>query len=557
MAQRRVNSRSASTRSRSNNNKVGTTAKKHTPPRNQRSGGGGAKIGWVLLALVVIIGAFFALNKYKEITKDTIAQGVVVDGVNISGMTPEEAYAVVQNASQETLNKISVTFRYGDNTWHFGAQELQAVVDVQKVVDEAYQAGREGNIIERYKAQQDIKSLGKMLNTSVSVNKQVLFDALKNLQGEIDNPMVEASVTFDPSNYNYFADLDTPDIDESRSMFNITAGKVGYVMDYDKAVQELEAALANGYTADITITSKQAYPTRTREELEESTQLLFHSSSKISTSNRKNTNRNGNIQKAISYYKGLVVQPGEIISYNELLGERTAAAGWLKAPTITQEKTLVDALGGGICQASTTIYNAAFMAGAKIIDRGPHSWPAYYHDFGMGMDAMVNYGTDDFIFQNTSDYPLYFNTYLWTDAYGNPGWIDVDVYGMPQKDEDGNILRIRAVSNIEEDTPPPAPIYREDLENKYAAETWKPDPTLNKMTYVYRKPKNLKKVRVYRVWYKDCVESSLGQWDGGTEVKREEAHFDTYKSVTAIIYTKPMPPAPEPIEPTPPGGASG
>jgi vancomycin resistance protein YoaR len=556
MTQRRANSRSAGARSRSNYNKP--TVKNNAPSRNKRSGGGGAKIGWVLLALIVIVGVFIAMNKYKEITKDTIADGVVVDGINLSGMTPDEAYAVVQNASQDILNKMSITLRYGEKSWHFGAQELQAVVDTQKVIDEAYQAGREGNVLERYKTQQDIKSLGKILNTSIKVNRQVLFDALANLQNEIDNPMIEASVTFDPSNYSFFADQDTPDIDESRSMFTITEGKVGYVMDYEKAVADLEAALANGYTADITITAKEARPKLTRAELEESTQLLFHSSSKISSGNKKNVNRNSNIKKAIGFYKGLVVQPGEIISYNEMLGERTEAAGWLEAPTITQEKTLEDALGGGICQASTTIFNAAFMAGTKIIDRGPHSWPAYYQDFGMGMDAMVNYGTDDFIFQNTSDYPLYFNTYLWTDSYGTPGYIDVDVYGMPEKDEQGNVLHIRAESIIEENTPPSDPIYKEDVNNEFVNETWKPDTTLNKMTFVYRHPRNLIKVRVYRVWYKDCVQTGLGQWEGGTEVKREESHLDLYKSVQAIIYTKPMPvvPAPTP-EPAPPGGASG
>jgi hypothetical protein len=129
---------------------------------------------------------------------------------------------------------------------------------------------------------------------------------------------------------------------------------------------------------------------------------------------------------------------------------------------------------------------------------------------------------------------------------------------MPQKDEHGNVLRIKADSQVIEKTPPPEPLYKEDVENKFAGETWKPDTKLNKMVYVYRHSRSLVKVKVDRVWYKDSSQVSLGNWDGGTEVKREEAHVDLYKSVQAIIYTKPMPVAPAPTdESTPPGGASG
>ena len=114
----------------------------------------------------------------------------------------------------------------------------------------------------------------------------------------------------------------------------------------------------------------------------------------------------------------MVIMPGEMVSYNEVLGERTVRNGWQEANTITAEKTLEKALGGGICQIATTLYNATFMANLKIIDRGPHSWPGYREDFGYGMDAMVNWGTDEFIFQNVSDYPVFINTYYDKDAYG-------------------------------------------------------------------------------------------------------------------------------------------
>lgn len=550
MTQRKTYSRSANTRSRST---AKSSQRKHTSVKKPQNRGGG-NIGWLILALIVVAGGIFAFSYIKNIFSDNILEGVMVDGINISGMIKNEAYDIVQKAVQEKLDKISVTFRYEEKSWHFNAEDLQAVINIDDVIDKAYDAGRDGSLIERYKSQQDIKSLGLILKSVISVNEQILIQALSDVKNEIDNPMIEASITFDPSNYDYFEDIRNPEVDMSRDMFTITPGKVGYVMDYDKATRELNAALADGWTADIEITAGEAYPKYTVEELQKSTALIFHSSSKISTKNRNIINRNSNIEKAIGFFKGLVVQPGEVISYNDLLGQRLRKDGWLEAPTITQDKILVDALGGGICQASTTIFNAAYMAGTTIIDRGPHSWPAYYQDFGYGMDAMVNWGTDDLIFRNDSDYPLFFNTYFWIDPNsGLPGWIDVDVYGMPQPDG----MHIKPEWTIESREDPGEPQYIEDIENKYIDEDWKIDTELNKMVYEFRKPRETIKVLVYRVWYKDCVETSPGVWEGGAEVKREEPHFDTYTGVTGIYYTKPIPVVTPIPEPTPEGGASG
>ncbi|MCK5128554.1 MAG: VanW family protein [Clostridiales bacterium] len=534
-----------------------STKKTTSSNSRKKQNGSGGNFGWLLLALFVvatgIIGAISIRNLYSE----NIADGVLIDNIDISGMTKEEAHKIVEEASQEKLENISVTFTYEDKSWHFGAEELQATINIDDIVDQAYETGHQGNFIERFKAQQDIKSLGAAIDLSITINKIALVDALSDVRREINNPMVEASIDFDPTDYDFFEDKKTPDVDMSREMFTIKEGSIGYEMDYDSALQQLNDALAKGWNADIEVTAKLTHPQLTAAELEEATTLIFHSSSKISAKNKENINRNSNIAKAIGHYKGLAVYPGETISYNEILGERTLEDGWLEAPTITREKILVDALGGGICQASTTIFNAAFMSGAKIIDRGPHSWPAYYLDFGYGMDAMVNWGTDDFIFINDSDYPIFFNTYFWYDTYGKPGYIDVDVYTMPQKDEDGNRLHIRPEWVKEEDTPPGEPIIREDTENEFLDKEWVADFEKGTYTYTYRQPRNTVKIRVFKVYYKDCIETEPGIWEDGVEVKREESHFDTYTGVAAIIYVKPIPVATPTPEPTPDGGASG
>ena len=104
------------------------------------------------------------------------------------------------------------------------------------------------------------------------------------------------------------------------------------------------------------------------------------------------------------------------------------------------------------------------------------------------------------------------------------------------------------VSVIEEPIAPEPPIYREDLEDEFANEEWIYDYPNGIMTYTYRQERSTVKVQVYTVWYKDSVEIDKGVWEGGTEVRREESHYDIYTGVQAIIYTKPIPtptPAPE------------
>jgi len=550
MAQRRTYTKSSVNRSRQSSSSYRKpSSTKYQSSRNQkRPSGGGAKIILVLLLVVIVVGGIIIITKNlpTAVNNDpnTMIEGISIDGINVAGLSKDEAYYQVEQASAANLNNISITFRYNDKSWAFTGDELQAAINAQSIVDQAFEVGKAGTSKENRQVQEETKNIGLPFKTEITVDKDVLIEALKDVKKEIDQPMVESAIAFDPSNFNgveYIADRDNPNVDMTKDMFTLTLGTVGYVMDYDKAIQELNDALVVGWTADINLSVKEEHPKYTVEELEECTTLIFHSSSKITSSSKKNANRNSNIGKAIGFYKGIVVWPGDIIDYNQILGERLKRDGWLEAPTITQEKTLVDALGGGICQASTTIYNAAFMVGAKIIDRGPHSWPAYYKDFGYGMDAMVNWDTDEFIFTNNSDYPIFINTYFVNDSYGTPSFIDVDIFSMPQKDENGNVLHIRPESTTIRRDAAPSPIYREDTENQYVDKTWKVDTALNKEIYVHRNSKELVEISVDTVWYKDCVETAPGVFEGGVEVKREHSHIDLYTSVAAIIYTRPLP----------------
>jgi len=547
------------------NSRVRTTNKKAPARKNHKKGGGGNLI-WLLLVLVVVAGGILLALQVKELYKEEILEGITVDGIDVSGMTQEGASKIVQEAADDRLKNISIIFRYNDKTWSFQAEDLEATIETQAVVKEAYETGKTSSVIERFQTFQEVKSEGLAFKSSFVVDRQVLVDALADVKKEIDQPMVEANIEFDPTGIGYDEIID-PEFDEIAAMFTITEGRVGYAMNYDKALQDLNTQLDSGWSADITLSVVESYPTKNLETLKEYTTLVFHSSSYLNSSKRQNLNRNHNIKMAIDFYKGLVVMPGEIVSYNTLLGKRTLASGWLEAPTIARDKTVKDEVGGGICQSATAIFNVAFTAGAKIIESNPHSWAAYYNDFGYAMDAMVNWGTSDFIFENNSDYPMFINTYFWYSPLTSlPGYVDVDIYTMPQKDDDGNILHIRA-ETTEVRREPPNPMVYEPIDEATALEkfpdaVWTPDPTLNLLVYEQITPRALVEYTVDRVWFKDCEETDvIGVWTGGVEVKREHSHNYIYKAITGKTYTKPMPtapPTPTPTpEPTPDGGASG
>ena len=521
---------------------------------HKKSKGGGG-ILWLMLALVVIAGGILLAMQAKELYKEEMLEGITIDGMDVSGMTEGQALDKVQKAADSKLDNISIVFRYNDKTWNFDAEDLQAHIVADEVVSQAYNTGKEGSVFERYKVYQETKSQGLVFKTSFNVDRDVLVEALADVKKEIDQPMIEPQIVFDATDIGYDEVMD-PEFDEVAAMFEITPGSVGYDMDYDKAITDLNEQLAESWTADITLSVIESHPTVSTEELKECTTLIYHASSPITSSNRKIPERNRNIEKAIGFYKSMVVEPGQTVSYNETLGERTAEAGWEKAPIIARDKSVKYELGGGICQAATTIFNAVYRAGATLIQNNPHSWRAYYDPFDYAMDAMINYGTSDMIFKNDSEYPMFINTYMWYNpTTGIPGYVDVDIYTMPQKDENGNILHIRPESTQIRTEPAPPMVYQEvgpDTDPEILNSTeWKLDPALGKMILEYVKPRTLYEYEVYRVWYKNCTEEEKGIFSGGEEVKREYSHTYLYKNVAGLTYTKPTP-TPPPATATPP-----
>lgn len=245
-------------------------------------------------------------------------------------------------------------------------------------------------------------------------------DILEAFAGESQEPLVLSTVTTDPADVDMeavhdqvYAEVQNAALD--KETFEITPSVTGL----DFQVADAQAALKDAdWGSDVSVTLTVTEPTVSTESLKE---LLFRDVlGEASSSVSGSSNRKSNVKLSASVCDGIILLPGEVFSYNNTTGSRTADKGYLPAPSYVGGKS-TDEVGGGICQTSSTIYYAALNSNLKIVERHNHMFAVGY--VPDGMDATVWYGASDFRFENDTDYPIkivteYKNSRLTVQIYG-------------------------------------------------------------------------------------------------------------------------------------------
>ena len=213
----------------------------------------------------------------------------------------------------------------------------------------------------------------------------------------------------------------------------------GVNFDVDKAKQLLNA---NNDNTEITIPLKYTNPETTLKNLKIN---LFPDelSTFFTQYDEKNKDRNTNLKIAAAKIDGTILSPGEEFSYNKIVGARSIEAGYKEAK-IYQNGQVVDGLGGGICQISSTLYNAAILANLDITERFNHQFITSY--VKPGRDATVAYGSKDLKFKNNRTYPIRI------DVYVSNGMATVDIYGIKEKQEKEVSIDVETVSTLPYET---------------------------------------------------------------------------------------------------------
>ena len=344
---------------------------------------------------------------------ETILKGVSIDKLDVSGMTREEALAALESY-EKNLGGQSIQLGIGDNVIEALLSDLGVTFDNEDLVDEAIGVGHAGNIVKRYKDQKDLQHSGKTFPLSWQTNEDTVRTYVENNCTKYDKKAQNASLT------------------RENGAFNFVAGTEGLELNVDSAVRTISDYLENSWTSDNTevlnLETQVTEPEGSAEELANIKDLLGSFTTSFSTSG---SNRCKNVSSGASHINGTVLYPGEEFSAYETVSPFTEANGYAMAGSYLNGE-VVDSMGGGICQVSTTLYNAVLRAELNVTERSPHSMTVHYVD--LSEDAAIAGTYKDFKFVNSTEYPIYIEGYTTSDKK-----ITFNIYGKETRDKNRTI----------------------------------------------------------------------------------------------------------------------
>lgn len=344
------------------------------------------------LLMVFLAAAFFLIPGMESNAADaqTIHTGVYADQIDLSGMTKEVATQTV-NEYVDSLKNIQITLNtIGDNPVVVTAGKLGLTWSNPDIITEAVALGKSGNVVQRYKAIKDLANENKIYTIEFSV----------------DNTVISNFITENCEIYNIDA-IDAT-LTRANEAFTIVDGQTGMKILNAESTAMIAEALSNGWnhealTLDLQV--EEELPRGTTEDLSKVKDLIGSFTTSFSTSA---TARSANVSNGCRLINGTILYPGDTFSTYEAVNPFTEANGYYMAGSYLNGM-VVDSLGGGICQVSTTLYNAALRAELEITERSSHSMVVGYVD--RSADAAISGTYKDFKFTNNSEYPIYIEGY--------------------------------------------------------------------------------------------------------------------------------------------------
>lgn len=340
------------------------------------------------LAFCALLLAFGCSISAQAAAEETIKTGVYAGEIDLSGKTVEEAKGAIEYYV-EGLTSVELTFQAADgNGVKVTAGELGVSWANTDLAEEAFAVGRTGNIIERYKLLKDLEQ------ESMSLPIQLDFDV-----EAINTILTEKCVPFDNKPVN----VSLKKLEDGT--FEVVNGKAGQLVDVEASIDKVYQFLTEEWTqepASVELVIETTEPKGSAEELASITDMLGSFTTSYRTSG---SSRSANVENGASLINGTVLYPGEEFSTYEAVSPFTQANGYYMAASYMSGR-VVDSLGGGICQVSTTLYNAVLEAELEVTERHNHSMIVTYVDPSADA-AIAESSGKDFKFINNLDYPIY------------------------------------------------------------------------------------------------------------------------------------------------------
>lgn len=403
-----------------------------------------AALLFILLAALL----FFGISAGAQLNSPDIYDGVFIGEIPVGGCSTDEAAAAVKEHYADALAE-TVILRCEEAEQSLSMTELQAEIDVDKTVNVAYQIAREGNIFRRLKQIRSLKREQTVLDPIIRCNDEILSAALQNLAAAVDQPGQDMQLSLGESTLTItkgvpglcinkeaaVSDFKAHILSQKDGIFSVGREEVlpkkpvaseihdeicGDPVDARYTVEDRRLVIhedrpgvsfdvaeaqklidqADGDIIAIPVTTTPAALTAAQLKASLFTDLLGSYSSRY---NAGDTSRSHNVSLAAQKINEVVLAPGDIFSYNDVVGPRTTARGFKTANVYVGNK-VEPGVGGGICQVSSTLFNAVVLSDLKIVSRTNHSLPVSY--VPLGRDATVSYGSIDFKFSNNTGSPI-------------------------------------------------------------------------------------------------------------------------------------------------------
>lgn len=366
----------------------------------------------IILLLLVFLSSSFAYF-YLMLNSKVIAKGIFVNGISIGGMTKEEAVNFLKNKIK--LPYFSITAKYQDKDFVITSEDINLSYSYQEMVDEAYKIGRKGNPIERVREIYVTEKEGKYFSIYPKYNENKLKEFVDEISQEIDKEPVNAKIKITGGVKQITPDVEGVKVDKEKTLKNLK-----------QLIDELVKGMTENTEVEIVAEKVEAKISKSMLEM-----INGRISTFSTIFNLQDVNRSENLAVAARAVNGTLLLPGETFSLNKTLGPRIIENGYKEAPVIVGNKLVPD-LGGGVCQIATTLYNAILRADITITERYHHSFPVAY--VPPGQDATISGDVLDLKFKNSTQYPIYIESYidgnkLVMNIYGyvkNPSrWVDI------------------------------------------------------------------------------------------------------------------------------------
>jgi len=383
------------------------------------------KILLSLIIIIVVVSLVDAVDLYKNSNK--ILPGVSAFGVELEGLKKEEAREILQPIASKMIDSPRILV-FEDKEFKFiPYKELDAFIDLNRVVEETYNIARTGNIFKRIKNRIVVWRKGHEVPFQAEFNPQK-FEDFQNKISSLINRMPRDAY-----------------IEGNR----IIESRIGVKLDLEKYKEEINESLKSldeeKYIVNLPVITID--PKITTQNILKELAINGELGTYPTSLENKEENTIYNIKLASEVINGILVKPQEIFSFNKYVGPAEKADGY-KESTIIANGVFVNGYGGGICQVSSTLYNAALLANLPIVERYNHSVYGEATKYvPLGQDAAIFYGFKDLRFKNNSDHAIVIFSKVFRDTLqisifgGNEDKTEVEIISKDKKVIDYQIIR--------------------------------------------------------------------------------------------------------------------